>query len=335
MRKRNKQTGFSFVELSLVLIVLGSILVISAPLLKATTSDAKRKQGRVELTNVMNALKGYAVATGAFPDFPNDGGGADITYQLPTAKLGVSYQSEYQDIIYYDVNDALQFADEADEAVGQTTDAFCSAVLAEIDKLESASTADDPEPRICNTTTSCTPATIADQTSVAVVIMTRARNASLDANNGDGDRVYENNDRGEDDNYDDVMKTLSLYEAASYFGCSDDVSGSWGQNWSGSSGINCGANAPTVVIHNSGSNDLYARQQGEVCWAVSAGNYAAFCNTNGWGASVDVDVSEDTDCNIIIANSDRYTISAASDTSADGDIRISCGDDLTACTVDQ
>jgi len=334
MKKIIRQAGFSFAEISIAMMVVGSLLVVSMPVLKVMTSDAKRKHGRDELTNVLNSLKGYAIATGAFPDFPDDGGGADIVYQLPTAKLGLKTKSEYQDIIYYDVNDALQFADEVDEAAGQSTDTFCAAVLAEIDKVETASTADDPEPRICNDTTSCAPATVADQTSIALVLVTRARNTALDENNGDGDRVYENSNRGEDDDYDDVMKTMTLYEVSSYFGCSDDVSGSWGQIWSGSSGINCGANAPTVVMYNSGSIDLYARQENQVCWAVSPGNYAAFCNTNGWGASIDVDVSEDTDCSTAIANSNTHTINAASDTSADGDIRISCADDYTACTVD-
>jgi len=334
MRATRHQSGFSFAEITIVMTIIGSLLIVSMPFLKVATSDAKRKQGRDELVNVMNSLKGYAIATGAFPDFPNDGGGFDIDYQLPTAKLGLQTKSEYQDIIYYDVNDALQFTDEAAEAAGQSTATFCTAVLAEIDKVETASTADDPEPRICNATTSCTPATIADQTSIALVLVTRGRNASLDENNGDADRVYENSARGEDDTYDDVMKTMTLYEVSSYFGCSDDVSGSWGTNWSGSSGIACGANAPTVVMHNSGSIDLYARQENQVCWIVSPGNYAAFCNTNGWGASIDIDVSEDADCSTGIANSNTHTITAASDTSADGDIRISCADDYTACTVD-
>ena len=329
-----RQAGFSFAEMTIVMVIIGSLIIVSTPALKTIINDSKRKQNRDELTNVLNSLKGYAIANGAFPDFPNDGGGADIVYQLPTAKLGLQTKSEYLDIIYYDVNDALQFVDEASEAAGQTTAAFCTAVLAEIDKVVTATTADDPEPRICNDTTSCDPLTIADQTSIALTLITRGHNASLDDNNGDADRVYENGERGQGVTYDDIMKTMSLYEVSTYFGCDDDVSGSWGTNWSGSSGINCGANAPTVVLHNSGTLDMYVRQENQVCWAVSSGNYAAFCNTNGWGASIDVDVSADTDCSTAIGNSGTHTLTAASDTSADGDVRISCVDDYTVCTVD-
>ena len=311
------------------MIILGSLVIVSMPLLKVMTNDSKRKTGRDELSDVLNSLKGYAIANGAFPDFPNDGGGADIVYQLPTAKLGLNTKSEYQDIIYYDVNDALQFANEAAETAGQTTADFCTAVLAEIDKVVTATTADDPEPRICNDTTSCAPATISDQTSVALTLITRGRGASLDNNNGDGDRVYENSNRGQDDTYDDVMKTMTLYEVSTYFGCSDDVSGTWGQNWSGSSGINCGANGDTVVIHNTGSLDLFLNQQSQVCWVVTPNNYVAFCNTTGWDQSINL--SANNDC----SSATTYAINTTtSDSNADGDVRISCVDDYTACTVD-
>ena len=328
MKEGIRQSGFSLIEMSLVMFIVSGLVIVSMPLLKVMTNDAKRKQGRDELSSVLNSLKGYAIANGAFPDFPNDGGGADIVYQLPTAKLGLKTKSEYQDIIYYDVNDALQFTDEAAETAGQTTAAFCTAVLAEIDKVVAAA---DPMPRICNDTTSCAPATVADQTSVALVLITRGRNTALENNNGDGDRVYESSDRGQDDTYDDVMKTMTLYEVSSYFGCSDDVSGSWGQNWSGSSGINCGANGDTVVIHNTGVLDLYVSQQNQVCWAVSPNNFTAFCNTTGWAPSIDVDISANNSCSAATT----YTINnTTSDSSGDGDIRISCVDDYTACTVD-
>ena len=334
MKTLSRQSGFSFIELSIAMIVIGTLLVVTMPYLKISSTDAKRKNARSDLTSALNALKGYAVARGAFPDFPDDGGGADIVYQLPTAKLGLQTQSHYQDIIYYDVNTALQFPDEVDEAAGQTAAAFCTAVMAEISKVETAITTDDPEPRVCNATTSCAPATIADQTSIALVLISRAKNAVLDLNNGDADRVYESSARGESDTYDDVMKSMTLYETADFFGCSDAAAGNWGQNWTGGlSGINCGGVAPPVVLHNGGSIDMFVRQENQVCWGVSPGKYSVFCNTNGWGASIDVDVSEDPDCNLVNPNSNTHTLTAASDINIDTEILISCADDYTACTV--
>lgn len=325
MKIITRQSGFSFIELSIAMIVMGTLLVIAMPFLKTATSDVKRKEVRTDLTSAMNALKGYVAANGAFPDFPNDGGGFDIMYQLPTAKLGLQTKTGYQDIIHYEANAALQFVDEAAEAAGQSSADFCTAVTAEIAKLESAPTADDPIPRVCKSTAaSCAPATVADQTSVAVVLVSRAKNTTLDLNNLVADGVYENGGRGESDTYDDVMKTLTLYEAADFFGCSAGVAGNWGTNWTGGvSGLNCGADKP-VVIHNGGGVDIFA-STGSVCWAVSPGKFAALCNSV-WDLSVDM--SANSDCSAATT----YIVNLASDTNVDGDITVSCADPAT-CVV--
>lgn len=65
--RRRTSSGFSLVEMVVVVLVLGIIAAVAAPRMFDTTSDAKANSTKLNLTVIRDALELYKSQNGAYP----------------------------------------------------------------------------------------------------------------------------------------------------------------------------------------------------------------------------------------------------------------------------
>jgi prepilin-type N-terminal cleavage/methylation domain-containing protein len=81
----NFKKGFSLIELSVALVVMGLLTAVAIPITLSVTRNHKIRQAENELENIRELIISYYNVNGKLPSH-------DATYTLPTAELGISDQ---------------------------------------------------------------------------------------------------------------------------------------------------------------------------------------------------------------------------------------------------
>jgi general secretion pathway protein G len=66
-RQKQKKSGFTLLELMVVLVILGALIGLVAPNLLGRSDDAKVSVAKTQIRNVMSALSLYKLDNGTFP----------------------------------------------------------------------------------------------------------------------------------------------------------------------------------------------------------------------------------------------------------------------------
>ncbi len=189
---RNRETGFTLVELALVILILGFItggVVSSVSALMETRRDGVTREN---LDRVVEALTGYASLNGGrLPNADADGDGrADAGQQrgfLPWRSLGLEQslaRDGWNHLMHYRV----------DEAYREGTTASLPDTLTGI-RVEDRSRA---------------PLTDGNPNAPVAVVVALGRNGRGDADNGDADAIY-TSDAPVEGIFDDQVRWISRY----------------------------------------------------------------------------------------------------------------------------
>gem|GEM_PF-1185850 len=81
----NFKKGFSLIELSVALVVMGLLTAVAIPITLSVTRNQKIRQAEGELENIRELIISYYNVNGKLPSH-------DAAYTLPTAKLGIPDQ---------------------------------------------------------------------------------------------------------------------------------------------------------------------------------------------------------------------------------------------------
>lgn len=118
-----RQSGFSLIELAIVLVIVGLLIGGGIATLTATTEQTRRSEARRQLEHVREALYGFAMSNGRLPcpdaNFPPDGqedtGGGTCSQAggaLPWVDLGLGRRDPWGSPLHYRVDVNLpNFAD--------------------------------------------------------------------------------------------------------------------------------------------------------------------------------------------------------------------------------
>ncbi len=91
---KNSQTGFTLIEMAMVITIAGIIISIMVTVLPSVLKSGKIKESRAKLTKYDYALRGYAIANFRLPFADSDGDGLEnnnsFVGSLPYATLGLS-----------------------------------------------------------------------------------------------------------------------------------------------------------------------------------------------------------------------------------------------------
>ncbi|MDX2438995.1 MAG: prepilin-type N-terminal cleavage/methylation domain-containing protein, partial [Desulfobacterales bacterium] len=130
--KFTNRSGFTLIEMAVVMVVVGIVISIMATVLPSLIQSAKIKKARAILEKVDYALQGYSIANHRLPFADSDANGTEDTGvfvgDLPYLTLGLSSNTDpWGNTIKYGVygeagglnNLTAIFADE---------DAFCAAI---------------------------------------------------------------------------------------------------------------------------------------------------------------------------------------------------------------
>ena len=163
--------GFALIELAIVLVILGLLIGGSIPLYSELTKQKHARTTDRELSDIKEALTGFAGIYGRLPYADTNGDGIgdsnQVTGTIPYLDLGLGSVDAWRRPYVYDVNDRLV----------ATTDAssFCVA-LAGIVVGES--------PQLAFAAGGL-------PTSQAAIVISMGPDSSLSSENSDGDRIYE------------------------------------------------------------------------------------------------------------------------------------------------
>jgi prepilin-type N-terminal cleavage/methylation domain-containing protein len=292
--------GFTMIELSLVLIVLGILAVALMPMIQSVHDDAMRERDQAALEIARNALLGYVRVNQGFPcvDAAGDqvSSGCDPTRTLDL--LGVRTTDSRRMTFAYDVNDALTLSE-----IAASGNSLCSALADIIDPPFPP--AAPPAPSVCASDNSGTGSTAcAAANPMAFVLAGRGSDRCFNLENTHAsapndavcptavaaNRTFENpariHSRTQDDGYyEDLVLTFTPTELAEAMGCPAG---------GGSSGFNnyCLAGEKLVQVIN-GVNNAMAIDLNGGCYTVDRGTSASLgCLTE----STPLEVHSNTSC---------------------------------------
>ena len=298
--KFGRGTGFTIIELSLVLIVLGILAVALMPMIQLVHDDAMREQDQASLESARNALLGYVRINEGFPcvDAAGDqvAGGCDPTRTLDL--LGVRATDSRRKTFVYDVNDTLTLAE-----IAASGNSLCTALANIVDPPFPPVT--PPEPSVCastNANTGNTACTAANP--MALVLVGRGSDRCFNLENTHdsavndtvcptavaNNRTFENpariHSRTQDDAYyEDLVLTVTPTELAETMGC--PIGGGSG------SGFGYCLDGETLVQVINGVNNAMGVGLNGACYTVDRGTSASLgCLTE----STPLEVHGNTSC---------------------------------------
>lgn len=194
-RRANKRTlGFTLLEMSLVLVVMGIIMSVGLPITRVYVEHSKHSEDRTRIQEIKDVLVGYAMTRGGFPD-------PDVGDILPSSGIGASGKNPYSMDVQYYVHASL-----TETATAQSFTTLCENAVDILD-----GTIIDTDPAICNDVTDAY-ANCTDSTVMAFVIVSAGKNRVMEHENNDGDLEYENPTKKPNDpnDYDDVVASYGL-----------------------------------------------------------------------------------------------------------------------------
>jgi len=325
-----QNTGFTIIELALVLIVLGILAVALAPMVQSVHDDAMRARDLDSLDSARNALLGYIRVNEGAPCVDAMGNqvssGCDPTRTLDL--LGVRPIDSRRMTFAYDVNDTLTLAE-----IAASGNSICTALANIIDPPLPPPM--PPDPSVCASTNGNTGDTAcAAANPMAFVLAGRGSDRCFNLENtypgGVNDavcptavaanRTFENpariHSRTQDDGYyEDLVLTVSPTELAEILGCPAGGGGIAGFSY-------CLAGEKLVQVIN-GVNNAMGVNLSSACYTVDRGTSASLgCLTE----STPLEVHSNTSCSSL-----QFSGTAGSlDLNGDGRTDIVCS--ATTCT---
>lgn len=210
------QKGFTLIEMAIVMVVAGMVISIMLTVLPTMLKTGKIKESRAKLAKYDYSLQGYAMANFSLPWADADGNGtADngtYTGTLPYLTLGLTKGTDvWGNLVKYTVYGAAGNP----YTLTQTTDkATLSAALSEIPKTANFSTA----VAYITSSDTCAGANSSNSSNVAYVIASGGpkdldgNNGFFDLCNGSAGAGYNEDEKIQADNYDDLVKSMGALE---------------------------------------------------------------------------------------------------------------------------
>ncbi len=323
-RPLRQGAGFTIIELSLVLIVLGILAVALMPMIQSVHDDAMRDQDMATLETAKKALLGYIRINEGIPcvDALGDqvSGGCDPTTTLDL--LGVRTTDSRRMTVAYDVNDTLTLAE-----ISASGNSLCTALANIVDPPLPAPT--PPEPSVCASTNANTGSTACTAASpMAFVLAGRGSDRCFNLENAHAsaandpvcptavaaNRTFENptrlHSRTQDEGYyEDLVLTVTPSELAEVMGCPVGGGAGTGFNY-------CLAGEKLVQVIN-GVNSAMGISLDGACYTVDRGTSAALgCLTE----ATPIEVHGNTSCSSL-----QFSATVGSlDTNNDGRTDVVC-----------
>ncbi len=299
-RHSRRGAGFTIIELSLVLIVLGILAVALMPMIQVIHDDAMRERDMASLDSAKKALLGYIRVNGGVPcvDAADNqvSSGCDPTRTLDL--LGVRATDSRRMTFAFDVNDTLTVAE-----IAASGTALCTALANIIDPPFPPPT--PPAPSICassNANTGSAACTAANP--MAFVLAGRGSDRCFNLENAHAsavndpvcpaavaaNRTFENpariHSRDQDDGYyEDMVLTITPFELAEMMGCPAGGGSGGGFGY-------CLAGEKLVQVIN-GVNNAMGIDLNGACYTVDRGTSASLgCLTE----STTLEVHTNTSC---------------------------------------
>ncbi len=291
---QSRTDGFTIVELSLVLIVLGILAVALMPMIQAVHDDTMREQDLAGLDSAKKALLGYIRVNEGAPCVDASGNqvstGCDPAQTLDL--LGVRTNDSRRMNFVYDVNDTLTLAE-----IAASGNSLCNALADIIDPPFPPAT--PPEPAVCGSANVNTgDVACASSNSMAFVLVGRGSDRCLNLENTHAsaandtlcptavaaNRTFENpvriHSRTQDDAYyEDLVLTVTPYELAELMQCPPGGGAGGGFSY-------CLAGEKLVQVIN-GVNNAMGIDLNGACYTVDRGTSAALgCLTDATSLEV-------------------------------------------------
>lgn len=227
------QKGFTLIELSVVIVIIGIIISAIATVLPSLIYSSKIKKARATLEKIDYAIQGYAIANNRLPFAAGANDGVETTDTfigfLPYQTLGLSLgQDPWANEIRYAVYGVTAGTNNLTDIFADT-DAFCTA-------LTQASTAafDSTIPHT-TTAATCGSADAANSSNQAYILISGGPkdmdgiNGFFDACNDPATTTFNTPNKIMDTTYDDLIRAFSVNELIQRM-CSGSPSGSAGED---------------------------------------------------------------------------------------------------------
>jgi prepilin-type N-terminal cleavage/methylation domain-containing protein len=325
-----RSAGFTIIELSLVLIVLGILAVVLVPMSQVVHEGTMNKRDQSSMEVAKNALMGYIRVNQGVPCVDAGGNqvstGCDPTRTLDL--LGVRTTDSRGRSYAYDVNDTLTLAE-----IAASGNSLCTALANIINPP--VPPASPPDPSVCassNANTGSSACTAANP--MAFVLVGRGSDRCLNLENTHSsatnsavcstavaaNRTFENpvriHSRTQDDGYfDDLVVTVTPSELAEAMGCPAGGGGSGAFSY-------CLPGEKLAQVINGVNNAIGISISG-MCFTVDRGTTASLgCQTDGTA----VGVYGNTSCSTLLFSGTMGSL----DANSDGRTDIVCNS--TTCT---
>lgn len=325
-----RNAGFTIIELSMVLVVLGILAVVFLPMLQVAHGEAMRQRDLASLEAAKNALMGFIRVHEGVPCV--DAGGSQVSNGCDPTRtldlLGIRTIDSRRMTFAYDVNDTLTLA-----GIAASGNSLCDALADIIDPPVPPAT--PPDPSICassNANTGSTACTAAHP--MAFVLVGRGDDRCLNLENTHAsatnnavcptavaaNRSFENPVRihsltQDDGYYDDLIYTITPAELAEAMDCPIGGGSGTGFNY-------CLSGEKLVQVIN-GENNANGISIGGLCFTVDRGTTASLgCQPE----TTSIGVHGNTSCSTVLLSGTVGSL----DTNADGRTDIICNS--TSCT---
>lgn len=315
--RRCRNSGFTILELSLVLIVLGILAVAVLPMIQVVHDDAMRKQDLAAMNAARNALMGYIRVHEGVPcaDAVGDQTTSDCDPSATLELLGIRTVDSRRMTFGYDVNDTLTLAEIADSG-----NSLCTALANIINPPVPPVSV--PRPNVCDSSNTNVGATPCVPTSpMAFVLVGRGSDRCLNLENSHAsaandtvcttavaqNRTFENATRIHsqtlnDGYYDDLVLTVTPAEMAEAMDC--PIGGG------GSGGFTYCISGETLVQVINGVNSAMGVRLGGSCYTIDRGTSASLgCLTEG----TPLEVHRNTSCSSLQLSSTVGSLDLNSD----------------------
>lgn len=330
IRSRHINKGFTIIELSLVLIVLGILAAMLLPLAQTGHDDSLRQQDMITMETAKDALLGYIRVNEGIPCV--DAAGTQVTSGCDPSKtldlLGVRNVDSRRMTFAYDVNDTLTLA-----GIAASGSSLCTALADIISPPIPPATL--PEPNLCDSPNANTGSAACTATHPMAFVMagrgsdrclnlenahTSAANDSVCPTAVANNRTFENpiriHSRHQDDGYyEDLVVAVTPAELSELMGCAPG-------GGSGTAFSYCLSGEKLVQVIN-GINNAMGISINGLCYTVDRGTTASLgCQTE----TTAIEVHGNTSCASLIFSGTAGSL----DSNTDGRTDVICNS--TSCS---